>query len=141
MPIQQGQTLSFRSDIVQGDQDLAVDTLKMALYTGFATLGPTTTAYTTDNEVTGTGYTAGGVVITGVTVNSDAAANTVYIDFNDVSWPGANFTARGALIYNSTQSNKSIAVLDFGSDKIFSSVSNTVTMPVNSATTALLRFV
>ena len=58
-----------------------------------------------------------------------------------MSWAGANFTARGALIYNSTQSNKSIAVLDFGSDKIFTSVNNTVTMPVNSASTALLRFV
>jgi len=141
MPIQQGQTLSFRSDIVQGDQDLAVDTLKMALYTAYATLNPSTTAYTTDNEITGTGYTAGGVVITGVTVNSDAATNTVYVDFNNVSWPGANFTARGALIYNSTQSNKSVAVLDFGSDKIFTSANNTVTLPANTATTALLRFV
>lgn len=141
MSIQQGQTLSFRSDIVQGGQNLSSNTLKMALYTGFATLGPTTTAYTTDNEVTGTGYTAGGVTMTGVTINTDVNTNTVYINFDNVSWPGASFTARGALIYNSTQSNKSIAVLDFGADKIFSSVSNTVTMPVNSATTALLRFV
>jgi hypothetical protein len=141
MPIQQGQTLSFRSDIVQGEQDLSADTLKMALYTSYATLNPSTAEYTTDNEVTGTGYTAGGVAITGVTINSDAATNTVYIDFNNVSWPGASFTARGALIYNSSKSNKSIAVLDFGSDKIFSSVINTVTMPVNSASTALLRFV
>lgn len=141
MPLQQGQTLSFRSDIVQGDQDLSANTLKMALYDGFATLGPTTTVYTTDNEVTGTGYTAGGNTITGVTINTDANTNTVYINFNNVSWPGANFTARGALIYNSSQSNKSVAVLDFGSDKIFTSVSNTVIMPVNSASTALLRFV
>lgn len=141
MPIQQGQTLSFRSDIVQGDQDLSANTLKMALYDGFATLGPTTTAYTTENEVEGTGYTAGGNTLTGVTISTDSSTNTVYIDFNNVSWPGASFTARGALIYNSSQSNKSIAVLDFGSDKIFSAVSNTVVMPVNSATTALLRFV
>lgn len=141
MAFQQGQTLSFRSDIVQGDQDLSANTLKMALYDGFATLGPTTTAYTTDNEVVGTGYTAGGNTLTGVTINTDVSTNTVYINFNNVSWPGANFTARGALIYNSSQSNKSIAVLDFGSDKIFSSVNNTVAMPNNSATTALLRFV
>jgi hypothetical protein len=141
MALQQGQTLSFRSDIVQGDQDLSANTLKMALYDGFATLGPTTTAYSTTNEVVGTGYTAGGNTITGVTINTDSDTNTVYINFNNVSWPGASFTARGALIYNSTQSNKSIAVLDFGSDKIFTSVSNTVTMPVNSASTALLRFV
>jgi hypothetical protein len=141
MPIQQGQTLSFRSDIVQGGQNLSSNTLKMALYDGFATLGPSTTVYTTTNEVVGTGYTAGGVVLTGVTINTDVATNTVYINFNNVSWPGASFTARGALIYNSSQSNKSVAVLDFGSDKIFSAVSNTVAMPVNSASTALLRFV
>jgi hypothetical protein len=141
MALQQGQTLSFRSDIVQGDQDLSANTLKMALYDGFATLGPTTTAYSTTNEVVGTGYTAGGNTITGVTINTDADTNTVYINFNNVSWPGASFTARGALIYNSSQSNKSVAVLDFGSDKIFTSVSNTVAMPVNSASTALLRFV
>jgi hypothetical protein len=141
MALQQGQTLSFRSDIVQGDQDLSANTLKMALYDGFATLGPTTTTYSTTNEVVGTGYTAGGNTITGVTINTDSDTNTVYINFNNVSWPGASFTARGALIYNSTQSNKSIAVLDFGSDKIFSAVSNTVVMPVNAASTALLRFV
>lgn len=141
MPIQQGQTLSFRSDIVQGGQNLSSNTLKMALYDGFATLGPSTTVYTTTNEVVGTGYTAGGVVLTGVTIATDVTTNTVYINFNNVSWPGASFTARGALIYNSTQSNKSVAVLDFGSDKIFSAVSNTVAMPVNSASTALLRFV
>lgn len=141
MSIYQGQTLSFRSEIVQGEQDLATDTLYMALYTAYATLGPSTTVYTTDNEVTGTGYTAGGVQIENVTINTDASTNTVYVSFDNVSWPGANFTARGALIYNSSKSNKSVAVLDFGSDKIFTSTSNTVTMPVNSATTALLRFV
>jgi hypothetical protein len=141
MPIQQGQTLSFRSDIVQGGQNLSTNTLKMALYTSYATLNPSTTVYTTENEVVGTGYTAGGRVITGVTIATDVNTNTVYIDFNNVSWPGASFTARGALIYNSSQSNKSIAVLDFGSDKVFTATNNTVTMPVNSATTALLRFV
>lgn len=141
MPIQQGQTLSFRSEIVQGGQNLASNTLKMALYTSYATLNPSTTVYTTTNEVTGTGYTAGGVTLTGVTISTDVATNTVYINFNNVSWPGASFTARGALIYNSTQSNKSIAVLDFGSDKLFTAANNTVTMPTNSASTALLRFV
>lgn len=140
MALQQGQTLSFRSDIVQGDQDLAVDTLKMALYTGFATLGPTTTVYTTTNEVTGTGYTAGGNTITGVVISTDINSNTVYVNFNNVSWPGAGFTARGALIYNSSKSNRSVAVLDFGADKLFTSTSNTVVMPDNSASTALLRF-
>jgi len=141
MPIEQGQTLSFRSEIVQGGQNLASNTLKMALYTSYATLNPSTTVYTTTDEVVGTGYTAGGRVITGVTISTDASTNTVYVSFNNVSWPGASFTARGALIYNSTQSNKSIAVLDFGSDKLFTAANNTVTMPVNTASTALLRFV
>ena len=144
MPIQQGQTLSFRKEIVQGEQNLSTDTLYMALYTAYSSIGPNTATYDeTTNEVssTGTNYTAGGNAITGVTINTDAATNTVYINFDNVSWPDANFTARGALIYNSTQGNKSVAVLDFGSDKIFSAVSNTVVMPVNSATTALLRFV
>jgi hypothetical protein len=140
MALQQGQTNSFKQDILQAGQNLATDTLYMALYTGFATLGPTTTVYTTSDEVTGTGYTAGGVTLTGVTINTDVNSGIVYVNFNNVSWPGAAFTARGALIYNSTRSNKSVAVLDFGSDKVFSSTSNTVTMPVNGASTALIRF-
>ena len=138
--IQQGLTNSFKQEMLQAGQNLATDTLKMALYTAFADIGPTTTAYTTSNEVTGTGYAAGGVAVTGATITTDVQTGTVYVDFNNVSWPGANFTARGALIYNVTRSNKSVAVLDFGSDKTFTSVSNTVTMPANTATTALIRF-
>jgi hypothetical protein len=111
----------------------------MSLYTSFASIGPTTTAYTTDNEVTGTGYTAGGVVVTGATINTDVDTGVVYVNFNNVSWPGASFIARGALIYNTSSSNKSILVLDFGADKSFNAVNNTVAMPVNSATTALIR--
>jgi len=118
--------------------------LRMALYTAFADIGPETTVYATTNEVpTGNGYTAGGVVMTGVTISTQTSgpnAGTVYVDFADVSWPGANFVARGALIYNTTRSNKTVAVLDFGSDKTFTTTNNTVTMPVNSATTALIRF-
>lgn len=143
MPIQQGLTNSFKQEMLQAGQNLATDTLKMALYTAFSDIGPLTTVYTTTNEVTGTGYTAGGVVMTGVTINTETTgvnSGTVYVDFANVSWPGASFTARGALIYNVTRSNKSVAVLDFGSDKIFSSVSNTVVMPENTATTALIRF-
>lgn len=138
--IQQGLTNSFKQEMLQAGQNLATDTLKMALYTALADLGPTTTVYTTTNEVVGTGYTAGGEPVTGATITVDTQTNTVYVDFSDVSWPGANFTARGALIYNVTRSNASVAILDFGSDKIFTSATNTVTMPVNSATTALIRF-
>ena len=143
MPIQQVLTNSFKQEMLQAGQNLATDTLKMALYTAFSDIGQLTTAYTTTNEVTGTGYTAGGVVMTGVTISTQTTGpdeGTVFVDFNNVSWPGASFTARGALIYNVTRSNKSIAVLDFGSDKTFSSVSNTVVMPENTATTALIRF-
>jgi hypothetical protein len=140
MPIQQGLTNSFKQEMLQAGQNLATDTLKMALYTAFSDIGQLTTVYTTTNEVTGTGYTAGGVVMTGVTISTDVNTGTVFVDFANVSWPGANFTARGALIYNVTRSNKSVAVLDFGADKIFSSVSNTVVMPENTATTALIRF-
>jgi len=138
--IQQGLTNSFKREMLQAGQNLATDTLKMALYTAFADVGPLTTVYTVANEVTGTGYVAGGVAVTGATISTDTQTGTVYVDFANVSWPGANFVARGALIYNVTRSNKSIAVLDFGSDKTFSAVSNTVAMPVNSATTALIRF-
>jgi len=143
MPIQQGLTNSFKQEMLQAGQNLATDTLRMALYTAFSDIGPLTTVYTTSNEVTGTGYTAGGVTITGVTITTDTTgpnAGTVYVDFNNVSWPGANFVARGALIYNVTRSNKTVAVLDFGSDKTFTSANNTVTLPVNTATTALIRF-
>jgi hypothetical protein len=144
MPIQQGLTNSFKQEMLQAGQNIVTDTLYMALYTAFSDIGQLTTVYTATDEVpTGNGYTAGGVVMTGVTISTQTTgpnAGTVYVDFADVSWPGANFTARGALIYNTTQGNKSVAVLDFGSDKIFSSVSNTVTMPANTATTALIRF-
>lgn len=138
--IQQGLTNSFKQEMLQAGQNLATDTLYMALYTAFADVGPLTTVYTAVNEVTGTGYVAGGEAVTGATISTDTQTGTVYVDFADVSWPGADFTARGALIYNVTQGNKSVAVLDFGSDKTFSAVSNTVAMPVNSATTALIRF-
>ena len=138
--IQQGLTNSFKQEMLQAGQNLATDTLKMALYTAFSDIGPLTTVYTATNEVTGTGYVAGGVAVTGATISTDVNTGTVYVDFDDVSWPGASFTARGALIYNVTRSNKSVLVLDFGSDKTFTSTSNTVTMPVNTATTALIRF-
>lgn len=138
--IQQGLTNSFKQQMLQAGQNLATDTLKMALYTAFADLGPTTTAYATTNEITGTGYTAGGAAVTGATISVDTQTNTVYVNFNNVSWPGANFTARGALIYNVTRGNASVAILDFGSDKIFTTANNTVTMPTNTATTALIRF-
>jgi hypothetical protein len=132
--ILQTQTTSFKTQLYTGVHNLSTDTLKIALYTANADLNETTTVYTTTAEVTGTGYVAGGVVLTGITINS--SGSTAYIDFADVVF-NASVTARCALIYNVTQGNKSIAVLDFGSDK--TSTNFTITMPANTATAALIR--
>lgn len=139
----QGLTNSFKSQILQGVQDLSTDVLKIALYTGNATLGPTTTVYTATGEVTGTGYTAGGNTLTGASINTGTETlynpAVIYVNFNNVTWTPAAFTARGALIYNSTKGNKSIAVIDFGADKTCTSTF-TIAMPANTSTAALLRF-
>ncbi len=132
--ILQTQTTSFKKELYQGIHDLTTDTLKIALYTANADLNEATTAYTTSGEVTGGSYTAGGVTLTGITINSSGF--TAYVDFDNVVF-NASVTARCALIYNSSQSNKSIAVLDFGSDK--TSTNFTITMPANTATAALIR--
>jgi hypothetical protein len=132
--ILQTQTTSFKKELYTGIHDLSTDILKIALYTANANLNEATTVYTTSAEVTGTGYVAGGVVLTGITINS--SGYTAYVDFADVVF-NASVTARCALIYNVTQGNKSIAVLDFGSDK--TSTNFTITMPANTATAALIR--
>jgi len=138
MSIVQGQTTSFKKELYEGIHDLLTDTLKMALYTASADLNQNTTVYSATNEITGTGYSAGGNVVTGATVSS--SGTTAYVNFSNVIWDPASFTARCALLYNSSKANRSIAVLDFGSDKTTSS-KFTVVMPVDSATTALLRSV
>jgi hypothetical protein len=132
--ILQTQTTSFKTELYTAVHNLSTDTLKIALYTASADLNEATTAYSATNEVTGTGYVAGGVVLTGVTISS--SGYTAYVDFADVVF-NASVTARCALIYNATQGNKSIAVLDFGSDK--TSANFTITMPANTATAALIR--
>lgn len=134
MSIVQTQTTSFKAELYQGIHDLLNDTLKIALYTGNANLNEATTGYTTDNEVTGTGYVAGGVILTGTTINT--SGYTAYVDFDNVVF-NAEVTARCALIYNASKANRSIAVLDFGSDK--TSANFTITMPANTATAALIR--
>lgn len=138
MAIQQGLTTSFKLEMLQAQQNLSSDVLKMALFTAGANLGANTTGYATANEVVGAGYTAGGNVVTGVTINANNGI--VYVSFDNVSWPGANFVARGALIYNDTQGGKSVAVLDFGADKSFTVNTNTVALPPNTASTAIIRF-
>jgi hypothetical protein len=137
MAIIQTQTTSFKAELYQAIHNLTTDTLKIALYTNNATLNADTTAYTTTDEITGTGYTAGGVTITGVTINS--SGYTAYVSFNNPSWPSASFTTRAALIYNSSKANRSIAVLDFGAVKTVSGTTFTITLPANTASAALIR--
>jgi hypothetical protein len=134
MSIVQTQTTSFKAELYEGIHNLLTDTLRIALYTAEADLNESTTAYSATSEVVGTGYVAGGVTLTGVTISS--TGYTAYVNFNNVAF-GAAVTARCALIYNASKANRSIAVLDFGSDK--TSASFTIIMPQNTATTALIR--
>jgi hypothetical protein len=133
--IQQGATTIFKLNLLNGVEDFTTNTYKIALYTALADLGPTTTVYTTTDEITGTGYVAGGKVLTNVV---PAASNGVaFISFLNVTWNPASFTARGALIYNST-TGAAVAVLDFGSDKTASSTF-TVTFPPATFNDAIIR--
>ena len=136
MSIIQTQTTSFKAELYQGIHDLTTDVIKIALYTANANLNEDTTAYSSTDEVAATGtYSLGGAQLTPITVST--SGYTAYVGFPNISWTGA-ITARCALIYNSTQGNKSIAVLDFGSDKT-STTTFTITMPTNGATTSLIR--
>jgi len=136
MAIVQTQTTSFKAELYQGIHDLTTDVIKIALYTASANLNENTTVYSATNEIANTGtYSAGGAQLTPITVSS--SGYTAYVGFPNISWTGA-ITARCALIYNVTQGNKSIAVLDFGSDKT-STTTFTITMPVNGPTTSLIR--
>jgi hypothetical protein len=137
MAIVQTQTTSFKAQLYQGIHDLTTDVIKIALYTANANLNEDTTAYSVDlvGQVVATGYTAGGSQLTPITVST--SGYTAYVSFPNISWTAA-ITARCALIYNSSKDNKSVAVLDFGSDKT-STTTFTVTMPINGATTSLIR--
>ena len=132
--ITQTVTTSFQAQLLEGVHNFNADTFKIALYLATANLDANTTVYVTAGETSGTGYVAGGNVMTGISVNAAG-----FVNFANVSWNPAVFTARGALIYNSSKSNKAVAVLDFGSDK---TATNTflVQMPANTATSALIRF-
>jgi hypothetical protein len=120
-----------------GEHDLDTDVIKIALFTDAATLGASTTAYSTTNEVVGTGYTAGGETLSSVTVTLDGSV--AIVDFADVTWTSASFTARGALIYNSSKSNKAVAVFDFGSNRTSSDGDFVVVVPAAAAATAVIR--
>ena len=136
MSIIQTQTTSFKAQLYQGIHDLTTDVIKIALYTASADLNEDTTVYSSTNEVPNTGtYALGGAQLTPITIGT--SEYTAFVGFPNISWTGA-ITARCALIYNFTQGNKSIAVLDFGSDKT-STTTFTITMPANTATAALIR--
>lgn len=141
MAITQSLCTSFKVDLLAGSMDFTAgtgDTFKMALYTSSATLGPTTTAYSATNEISGTGYTAGGNTLI-VSQSPTSGGTTAFISFSNTTWTNASFTCRGALIYNSSQSNKAVAVFDFGSDKTVVAGTFTVSFPVADATNAVIR--
>jgi hypothetical protein len=114
MAIAQAMCTSFKGELLNKEHDLNTDTIKIALFTSSASLGAGTTAYSTSNEISGTGYTAGGVTLGSATIAT--TGTTAYVDFADPSWTSATFTANGAVIYNDSVSDKAIAVLAFGGD-------------------------
>lgn len=129
---------SFKQDLLAMTPHTAADTFKIALFTSSATLSKATTAYATTNEVSGTGYTAGGATLTGFSVTLDT--DTAILDWTtDPTWASSTITARGALIYNSSRSNKAVAVLDFGSDITSTAATFTVTLPAATAAAGLVR--
>lgn len=136
MAITQTTCTSFKVELLTGTHDFNSDTFKIALYTGSATLSADTTAYSSTNEVSAGGYTAGGNTLI-VSTTPTSSGTIAYISFSNTSWSSA-LTARGALIYNSSKSNKAVAVLDFGADKTSASVF-TVTFPAPNQTSAIVR--
>ena len=128
---------SFKEEMLEGVHDFTSHTFKLALYTSSAAIDATTTAYSATNEVSGTGYSAGGATLTAS--NPTTSGTTAFVDFSDVAFSNSTITARGCLIYNSSASNKAVAVLDFGSDQTSSSSTFTIQFPAADATNAIVR--
>ena len=146
MSIVQTATTSFKVELPQGIHNFgptSPDTFKIALYTAAADLGYATAVYTTSGEVVGAGYTAGGntltISVTPVAANNSSNVPTAFFSFANTSWPNATFTARAALIYNVTEGNKSVAVLDFGADKTVNNDTFQVIFPTPDANSAIVR--
>jgi len=140
MAISQALCTSFKTELLTGTHNFTAstgNTFKLALYTSTATLGATTTAYSTTNEVTGTNYTAGGGTLVNITPTS--SGTTAFTDFNDLTFSNVTLTANGALIYNSSASNKAVAVLAFGADKTATAGNFTIVFPTADATNAIIR--
>ena len=134
---------SFKQELLQGKHDFdssGGDTFKIALYTSSATLGAATTDYSATNEITndaGSAYSAGGNTLTSVTPTT--SGTTAYCDFADTSWSSATFTANGALIYNSSQSDKAVCAIAFGGDKTATNGTFTIQFPTADASNAIIR--
>ena len=154
MAITQALCTSFKQEILQGIHNFTNgsgggtttstgtgNTFKIALFTSSASLGAGTTAYADSNQVSGTGYSAGGNTLTNVTPTT--SSTTALVDFADTTWSSSSITARGALIYNSStaagSANRAVAVLDFGTDKTTSSGDFTITFPTADASSAIIR--
>ena len=142
MAITQAMVTSFKVGVLDGTFDFSSgtsQTFKIALYTSSASLDATTTAYTVTNEVTGTGYSAGGETLS-IATNPTSSSTTAYLDFDDVTWSTATITARGALIYLADGgTNPAVAVLDFGSDKTSTAGDFTIVFPAADASNAIIR--
>ena len=133
-------TTSFKKELLEAVHNFknsGGDTFKLALYTSSATMGAATTAYATTNQVTGTNYTAGGASLT--RVDPTSSGTTGFTDFADLTFSDATVTARACLIYNSSDSNKSVAAIDFGGDKTSTSGDFTIVFPAAAASTAIIR--
>jgi hypothetical protein len=147
MAVQQTATTSFKVQLLQAVHNFGPttpNTFKIALYTAAASIGPATTAYTTSNEVVGTGYTAGGntltISVSPTSGNNSSNVPTAFVSFQNSTWTNATFTCRGALIYNSTVAgNPSVAVLDFGTDKTVTNDTFQVVFPTPDANSAIVR--
>ena len=140
LAITQAMCDSFKQQLLEAKHNFLASggsNFYMALYWANATLSNATTVWTSTNETSGTGYTAGGAALT--RINPATSGNVAYTDFADLTWTSATFVARGALIYNQSQSNAAVAVLDFGSDKSVTSGNFTVVFPTANATAAILR--
>lgn len=146
MAISQAMTTSFKVEVLNGIHafsttvtrgSTAADSFKIALFTSSATLDASTTVYSTTNEVVGTGYTAGGQVLT--VTGPTSSGTTAYLDFNDITWSSSTITANGALVYNDTQGDKAVAVLAFGGDKSSSAGDFVIQFPTFDSTNAIIR--
>lgn len=138
MPLTQTATNAFKTGLMNGSYNFTSDVFKIALYNGNATLNETTDTYTTNNEISGAGYTVGGEsLVVSVTPTTASSGSVAYISFNNVNWNGA-LTARGALIYDVTNGNKTVCVLDFGADKT-STTTFQVQFPAATETDAIIR--